>query len=101
LYWYNRSHESWLLNDDLNTKYFHRVASGKKRKNTILSLEHGDTTIDGDENLLAHATKYYTELFGLALEFNIHLNNSIWDGASCLSEADNEQLCKPFSKSEI
>jgi hypothetical protein len=40
LYWYNRSHETWLLNDDLNTKYFQRVASGRKRKNTIFSLEY-------------------------------------------------------------
>jgi hypothetical protein len=50
---------------------------------------------------LAHATEYYIELFEPAPEFIVHLNNSISDGASCLSEADNEQLCKPFSKSEI
>ena len=98
LYWYNRSHETWLLNGDLNTKYFHRVASGRKRKNTILSPEHGDITIDGDENLLAHATEYYSELFGPTPEFNVHLNNNIWDGVVCVSKIDKEQLCKPFSE---
>jgi mannosylglycoprotein endo-beta-mannosidase len=101
LYWYNRFHETWLLNGDINTKYFHRVASGSKRKNTILSLKHDDFTIEGDENLLAHATEYYSELFGSAPEFNVYLNNNIWDGAACVSKIDNEQLCKPFSESEI
>lgn len=47
----------------MNTKYFHRVASGRKRKNIVLSLEHDGNTIEGDEALLAHATEYHTELF--------------------------------------
>jgi hypothetical protein len=50
---------------------------------------------------LDHATEYYSELFRPALEFNIHINDNIWDGAAMLSEADNEQLCKPFFESEI
>jgi hypothetical protein len=77
LYWYNRSHDVWLLYGDLNTKYFHRVASGRKRKNTILSLEHDGTTIEGDENLLSHATAYYSDIFGLAPEFNVQINENI------------------------
>jgi hypothetical protein len=101
LYWYNRSHDTWLLHGDLNTKYFHRVASGRKRKNTILSLEHEGTTIEGDKDLLAHATAYYTDLFGPAPEFNIQINESICDGSVHLSESDNEQLCKLFSEAEI
>jgi hypothetical protein len=64
-------------------------------------LKHDDFTIEGDENLLAHATEYYSELFGPAPEFNVYLNNNIWDGAACVSKIDNEQLCKPFSESEI
>jgi hypothetical protein len=50
---------------------------------------------------LDHATEYYSELFRPALEFNIHINDNIWHGAAMLSEADNEQLCKPFFESEI
>jgi hypothetical protein len=90
IYWYNRSHDNWLLHGDLNTKYFHRVASGRKRKNTILSFDHEGTTIEGDENLLAHATAYYTDLFGPTPDFNIQINNSIWDGSAHLSESNNE-----------
>jgi len=63
-----------LLNGDMNTKYFHRVANGRKRKNTVLSLEHEGNTIEGDENLLAHATAYYSELFGPDPKFNVQIN---------------------------
>jgi hypothetical protein len=58
LYWFKRSHENWLHKGDLNTDYFHRVANGR-RKNTFLSLNNKDSVIEGDENLLKHATNYY------------------------------------------
>lgn len=63
-YWFERSHETWLLKGDNNTTYFNRCANGTKRKNTIITLEDGDQTIEGDQNLLQHATKYYTEILG-------------------------------------
>jgi hypothetical protein len=46
LYWYKRAHEKWLYEGahekwlyegDGNTEFFHRVANGRKRKNTIFS----------------------------------------------------------------
>jgi hypothetical protein len=77
------------------------VASGRKRQNTILSLEHNGSIIENEEELLAHATKYYSELFGPAPEFNIQINNNIWDGFVTLSKADNEQLYRHFSETEI
>jgi hypothetical protein len=51
-YWFERSHETWLLKGDNNTTYFHRCANGRKRKNTIISLEDGDQLIEGDDKLL-------------------------------------------------
>lgn len=41
-YWFERSHETWLLKGDNNTTYFHRCANRRKSKNTIISLEDGD-----------------------------------------------------------
>jgi hypothetical protein len=36
-YWFERSHETWLLKGDLDTEFFHKCASGRKKKNTILN----------------------------------------------------------------
>ena len=63
-YWHKRCHEEWLLKGDNNTKYSHKIANGRKRKNTIISLDKDGLIIEGDENLLQHATEYYSDLFG-------------------------------------
>ena len=56
LYWFERSHETWLLQGDNNTAYFHKCANGRKRKNQILNLENDGILIEGDDNLLKHAS---------------------------------------------
>jgi hypothetical protein len=53
-----------LLKGDNNTEFFHRVANGKRRKQTIFTLKCGDRIVTGDDNLMAHATEYYKALFG-------------------------------------
>lgn len=100
-YWYERSHETWLLKGDNNTSFFHRCANGRKRKNTIISLEDGDQIIEGDDKLLEHATKYYSELFGPGLDFNIQTDSNIWAGANMITEEDNDILCQSFTEREI
>jgi hypothetical protein len=68
----------WLLKGDNNTSYFHKIANGRRRKNTVISLENDGEQIEGDENLLKHATKYYTTLFGHEQDYNIHIDQSLW-----------------------
>lgn len=58
MFWLQQSHETWLLKGDHNTSFFHRVANGKKRKNTIHSFTNGEVTIEGTDNLLKHATSF-------------------------------------------
>jgi hypothetical protein len=43
--WHPRGKENWLLKGDNNTEYYHRIANGHKRKNTIYSLQDGSNTI--------------------------------------------------------
>jgi hypothetical protein len=63
LYWYKRCHEDWLLRGDNNTEFYHHVANGKKRKQTIFSMKCGDESITGTKVLLVHATEYYKNPF--------------------------------------
>jgi mannosylglycoprotein endo-beta-mannosidase len=89
------------LNGDNNTSYFHKIANGRKRKNIVLSLEKDGEIIKGDDNLLKHATEYYTNLFGPKDDHDIHIDQSLWDELAQISEFENEDLCKPFTKAEI
>jgi hypothetical protein len=90
-----------LLKRDNNTSYIHRIANGRRRKNTIISLESNGETIEGDENLLKHATEYYSNLFGPEEEHQIQIDQSLWDEIEQVSAQDNEKLCEPFSEDEI
>jgi hypothetical protein len=59
---------------DMNTSYFHKCASGKRRKTTIVSFESDEVIIEGQEKLLIYATKYYKKLFGPEVEHDIRLD---------------------------
>ncbi|CAN6252305.1 unnamed protein product [Urochloa humidicola] len=101
LYWHKRSNKNWLLEGDNNTGYFHRIANGKKRKNTIFSLQHEDSQIEGDENILNHATMYYKSLFGPSDSPKFKMDPDCWDQHEKVTDQENEVLTRPFSEEEI
>lgn len=89
------------MKGDQNTAYFHRIANGRKRKNTIHNLKDGDVNIEGTKNLLAHATSYYKELFGPAPGNLFNIDSDLWEAHEILSVQDNDDLTKPFTMEEI
>jgi mannosylglycoprotein endo-beta-mannosidase len=101
LYWLQRSHEKWLHEGDNNTGYFHRIANGRRRKNSILHFEDDGEKIEGDENLLQHATSYYKELFGLGNGNAFPLDADLWGEGEKVTEEDNHLLTLPFYEEEI
>jgi hypothetical protein len=101
LYWFSRSSEKWLLEGDNNTAYFHRVANGRRRKNTMYSLKKDDIHIQGTADLLTHATEYYKMLFGPGEGNLMQLADSVWSAQEKLSVEDNMVLNEPFSEEEI
>lgn len=100
-YWYERSHQNWLLKGDSNTSYFHKCDSGRRRKNNIISLEKDGQVIEGDEKLLEHANEYYSDLFGPPTEFEVQMDPEIWQNIPRVSDSDNDLLYKTFSEKEI
>ena len=100
LYWFKRSHEKWLLEGDNNTEYFHKVANGRKRRNTIITLMDGENIIEGDEDLLNHATEYYKNLFGPVPGNSLPIDPNLWEPNEKVTDADNSLLTCPFSEEE-
>ena len=100
-YWHQRAHSRWLLQGDSNTSYFHKIANGRKRKNTVHSLDNNGSLIEGTDNLLAHATSYYKELFGPAPGNLFAISPSLWGANELLSDEDNVYLTRPFTEKEV
>ena len=100
-YWFQRSHARWLLHGDLNTSYFHKIANGRKRKNTLHSLDDNGTLVEGTDKLLKLATAYYKSLFGPAPGNFFTLCPNLWSRDEVLSEEDNIDLTRPFSVEEV
>lgn len=69
LYWFQRSHETWLLKGDYNSDFSHEVANGKKRgKNTIYNLE---------DNGCQHLRKIISRMFESSLVGFGSLDNNL------------------------
>lgn len=100
-YWHNRSHQNWLHKGDLNTSFFHKCANGKRRKTKIISFGKDGIEIEGEQQLMEHATDYYRNLFGPEPGNDFRLDPEIWEGCAKLDVEDNNILCLPFSESEI
>ncbi|XP_050249301.1 uncharacterized protein LOC126696657 [Quercus robur] len=62
--WQQRSRVQWLKNGDQNTKFFHRTATQRKRKNFIKGLRDGNGVWQEDEVVFSTLLNdFYTNLF--------------------------------------
>jgi hypothetical protein len=100
-YWHKRTNLRWPLEGDNNSEFFHRVANGKKRKNTIFSMEGEEQELLDTEKILEHATNYYKTIFGPSEKSSFTLSSSLWGPNSCVSQEENHNLVAPFTQEEI
>jgi hypothetical protein len=101
LYWYKRNHENWLLKGDNNTEYFHRVANGRKSKQTIYSVNDGNKIVQGTKELLKLATEYYKNLFGPGTCNMFDIDPRVWQECENVTRLENEDLTRTFLEEEI
>jgi hypothetical protein len=81
---------------DNNTKYFYRVANGRKHKQMIYSLKNGNNIIQGHEELLNLASDYYKNCFGPGVGNVFEIDPNLWQGDENVNTMENEHLTKPF-----
>ncbi|XP_060959266.1 uncharacterized protein LOC133030514 [Cannabis sativa] len=99
LYWKQRSKQHWLHSGDKNNKYFHAVASARKRSNKIQYLqdENGSwrTWGTGIDNLILD---YFSALYTT--------NSSSWSHVignvrNSITASHNEELLQPIGDDEV
>jgi mannosylglycoprotein endo-beta-mannosidase len=99
--WFQRAKTKHLLEGDNNTKIFHMVANGKRRKTRIFELEQEGEVIKGQENLKVFITKYYKDLFGSSQRNKFSLDESQINDIQQISEEENELLTETFTEKEV
>ncbi|XP_019166949.1 PREDICTED: uncharacterized protein LOC109162719 [Ipomoea nil] len=97
-YWRQRAKQHWLKNADANTKYYHRYASHRKKKNTIVKImnDSGDW-VEGEamRNIIFN---YYKNIFTSGSPSN---NGEFFGNiGSRVTQVQNELLLRPFDASE-
>jgi exonuclease III len=100
IFWMQRSRIAWLREGDKNTKYFHRRASWRKKKNNIRKLKRSDGTWTSDtvemENM---ARDFFQDLYAKDENINPDIITGLLD--RCITDNMNADLCAPFSEKEI
>jgi hypothetical protein len=90
--------EKFINDGDENSRYFHLIAKGEKRRVRILSLVHEENDVKSDVNINKVATDFYKDLFGPSPVSSINMSNF---HMNMLSEEDRIRLTAPFTIDEI
>jgi hypothetical protein len=90
--------EKFINEGDENTRYFHLIAKGRKRRVKILSLLHEGASMDDVAGINKIATSFYKELFGPSISSSINFTNLTMNQ---LSNVDRSLLTAPFCINEI
>jgi Reverse transcriptase (RNA-dependent DNA polymerase) len=96
-----RSRNKWLEEGDLNTSYFHKVATARKKRNLILSMEIEGQVTTSLSDIQKHIFHFYKSLFGSKGNKVAKLDNQFWKDKYLLSDLDRQILSKPFTEEEL
>ena len=96
--WRQRSRCKWLKEGDKNTKFFHRMASARRRNNRITSLVDGDVRLSDRENIVNHIKDFFATLYAKE-EWDIPaLDNLQFDS---IGEVNAAYLESEFEEAEV
>jgi hypothetical protein len=98
--WLQRSRIAWLREGDRNTKFFHRKASWRHKKNRIRKLKRSDGTVTVDTGEMEDmARNFFKNLYTREENTDPSIITDLVQ--NCVNDEINERLCAPFTEKEI
>ncbi|MCI09489.1 putative ribonuclease H protein [Trifolium medium] len=77
----------WLRDDDSNTKFFHAVASARRKRNNISKLCDNEGNVVEEQNVMCDITKeYFDNLFKQAINVDEEITSTV---KACVTQEDN------------
>jgi mannosylglycoprotein endo-beta-mannosidase len=101
IYWQQKGGEKWILEGDGNTSFFHLVANGRRRKKSILSLNHEGECLTDPDKIQTMIYDFYKKLFGSQPTRRVFLAEGAWLNHGRLTPEENEVLLRPFTLEEM
>ncbi|XP_020110396.1 uncharacterized protein LOC109725565 [Ananas comosus] len=99
--WKTRAKQRWLKEGDGNTKFFHAVANGRKRSNTIVAIEDDNwQQITNEELKRSYFYQSFKRVFGTQGDSPSSLGD--WSGLYHSNRLlDPDSLTAPFTLDEV
>jgi hypothetical protein len=98
--WLQRSRVAWLQAGDRNTKYFHRRATWRRKKNRVCKLKRPDGSWTMDAHEMEELTlDYFKKLYTSEDDIDPRIITDLLQ--PCVDADANERLCAPFTEKEI
>ncbi|XP_027148760.1 uncharacterized protein LOC113749274 [Coffea eugenioides] len=100
LFWGQKARVNWLREGDKNTSFFHAVVAGRRKRNTITTLQkEGGGWCDSEEEVLGEITGYFGNLFTSS---NPEASTSIFQCIpQVITDHMNSQLIRPITELEV
>jgi hypothetical protein len=100
IYWRQRSRINWLKEGDRNTKFFHKKATWRKKKNRIDRLQRQDGSMtENNGEMEGMATEFFKELY--TADQHVQPRAILDLVQPQITHHMNEGLCAAFSDDEI
>ncbi|KAF3775141.1 retrotransposable element ORF2 protein [Nymphaea thermarum] len=97
--WRQKARIKWMMDGDLNTKFFQGIANGRRRRNKIETISHEGLILTDMPDIFSACTDYFIALLGTS-HGDGSLPQSLAMGPKVTSE-ENADLLKSPSAAEI
>ncbi|KAL4282967.1 hypothetical protein GQ457_16G007830 [Hibiscus cannabinus] len=96
--WLQKSRVKWFKEGDMNTKFFHLLASLRKKHNSILSIHTDNGILEGQASISRAFEEHFKKSFNSSLTLPVA---SFGGTFRRLSEVSAKAIEAPFSEAEI